>query len=101
MYEHKENNRISNVYTYKLVNKTSKDIDSVQFRLLSHEGTITVVSHEVFTVPARGLAEGTLFVEVKLSSLSGDKDRIKIGVYNGDELIETTATSFLGPRSFK
>jgi len=101
LYEHKENNRISNVYTYKLVNKTSKDIDSVQFRLLSHEGTITVVSHEMFTVPARGLAEGTLFVEVKLSSLSGDKDRIKIGVYNRDELIETTATSFLGPRSFK
>ena len=100
LYERKENNIISNVYTYKLVNKTTKDISDVSFKLLSHKGTIKLVSKESFEVPAEELAEGTLFIEINNSALNGDKDRLKIGVYSGDELIETTNTQFLAPRSY-
>tara|TARA_R110002050_G_scaffold196426_2_gene331376 strand:- start:81313 stop:82731 length:1419 start_codon:yes stop_codon:yes gene_type:complete len=101
LYEHKEDNIISNVYTYKLMNKTSKDIKDVHFKLLSHKGTIKLVRHEDFIVPAQDLAEGTLFVEINNSALSGDKDKLKIGVYSGEKLIETTTTAFLAPRSYK
>ncbi|MDY8134933.1 cytochrome c oxidase accessory protein CcoG [Aquimarina sp. 2201CG5-10] len=101
LYERKENNIISNVYTYKLVNKTTEDIEDVYFKLLSHKGTIESVTHKNFTVPKQGLAEGTLFIEVNAAALSGDKDRIKIGVYSGDTLIETTKAAFLGPRSYR
>jgi len=100
LFEHKENNIISNVYTFKLVNKTSKSIDNVHFELMSHKGSIKLVSNNNFTVPEKGLAEGTLFIEVNANSLSGDKDRVEIGVYSNEVLIETTSTSFLGPRSF-
>ncbi|MBE9491125.1 MAG: cytochrome c oxidase accessory protein CcoG [Bacteroidetes bacterium] len=100
LFEHKENNIISNVYTYKLVNKTSKPIENVHFELISHEGSIKLVNHDNFTVPEKGLYEGTLFIEVNASSLSGDKDRVKIEIYSGEDLIETTSTSFLGPRSY-
>lgn len=100
LFEHKENNIISNVYTYKMINKTSQTIEDVTFKLVSHEGIIKVVSHESFSVPENGLAKGTLFVEVNASSLNGHKDKIKIEVYSGDTLIETTITTFLGPRSF-
>jgi cytochrome c oxidase accessory protein FixG len=101
LYEHKENNIISNVYTFKLVNKTSEEIEDVRFELLSHNGSIKLVSHDSFTVHAQGLSEGTLFVEINASALSGDKDRVEIGVYSGDKLIETTTAAFLGPRSYK
>ena len=101
LFEHKENNIISNVYTFKVVNKTSEDIENVSFKLMSHEGTIKLVSHDVFTVPAQGLSEGTLFIEVKANLLKDDKERINIGVYSGDDLIESTSTSFLGPRSYR
>lgn len=101
LYEHKENDIISNVYTYKLVNKTSKDIEDVHLQLISHEGTIKLVKNERFTVTKQGMEEGTLFIEISAQSLTGDKDKIKIGVYSGDELIESTTTSFLGPRTFK
>ena len=100
LYEHKEGNMISNVYTYKLINKTSKDIDNVSFKLLSHEGKIDLVSHRSFEVPAQQLAEGTLFIEINNSALSGDKDKLKIGVYSGEKLIETTTARFLAPRSY-
>ncbi len=44
LFEHKENNIISNVFTYKLVNKTTKEIEDVSFKLLSHKGTLKLVS---------------------------------------------------------
>ena len=101
LYERKADNIISNVYTFKVINKTMKEITDVHFELLSHNGTIELVSHTNFNVSEQGLAEGTLFVEINNSVLNGDKDRLKIGVYSGEQLIETTTTAFLGPRSYK
>jgi cytochrome c oxidase accessory protein FixG len=101
LYEHKEGNIISNVYTYKLINKTTKEIPDVNFKLLSHDGTIELVTHENFEVPAQDLAEGTLFIEINNAALNGDKDKLKIGVYSGDKLIETTTARFLAPRSYR
>jgi hypothetical protein len=101
LYERKAENIISNVYTYKLVNKTVDDINEIRFELLSHKGTIKLVSHDTFNIAQQGLAEGTLFIEINASALTGDKDRLEIGVYSGDDLIETTTTAFLGPRSYK
>ena len=100
LYERKDNNIISNVYTYKLVNKTSHAIKDVQFKLLSHKGTVNMVSVDSFEVPAQDLAEGTLFIEINNAALSGDKDKLKIGVYSSGELIETMVTQFLAPRSY-
>ncbi|GAA3654535.1 cytochrome c oxidase accessory protein CcoG [Flavivirga jejuensis] len=102
LYEHKENNIISNVFTYKLVNKTIKDIEHVSFKLMSHKGDLKLVAtHDSFVVPSQGIAEGTLFIEINNSALTGDRNKIKIGVYANDKLIETTTANFLGPRSYK
>lgn len=100
LYEHKEETIISNVYTYKLLNKTSKAFDKIHFELVSHKGTIETVKSDLI-VPARGMAEGTLFIEIDQSALKNEKDKIKIEVYSGDILIETTKTNFLGPRSYR
>ena len=100
LYQRKDNNMISNVYTYKLINKTTQEIEAVHFKLLSHQGEIKMVSNAVFEVPAQDLAEGTLFIEINNSALTGDKDELKIGVYSKDKLIETTVTQFLAPRAY-
>lgn len=101
LFEHKENGIISNVYTFKLVNKTSENIDDLSFKLRGWDGTINVVStSETFKVDAQGTAEGTLFIELKQSDLSGDKNDVMIDLYSNGELIETSSVTFLGPRSF-
>lgn len=101
LYQEKENNRISNVYTYKLINKTSRDIENIGYKLLSHDGVVTLVNNSSLKVPKQGLAEGTLFVEVDRSILKGDQIKLRIGVYSNDKLIETAVTNFLGPRSYR
>ncbi|MFN4763313.1 cytochrome c oxidase accessory protein CcoG [Gillisia sp. Q332] len=100
LYDTTQNDLISNVYTYKIINKTSIDIDSVQFKLLSHTGSIALVGHQDLSIPAQGLSKGTLFIEINPSALEGEKERVKIGIYSNNELIETTTTTFLGPRSY-
>ncbi|PCJ95309.1 MAG: cytochrome c oxidase accessory protein CcoG [Flavobacteriaceae bacterium] len=100
LYERKNGNIISNVYTFKIMNKTTQNIEDVSFKLVSHNGKIALVTHKNFEVPAQGLSEGTLFIEINNAELTGDKDKLKIGVYSGTELIETTSTRFLAPRSY-
>ena len=100
-YEKKENGNISNVYTYKVINKTTSDIEDVSYKLLSHEGRIQLVAQESFTIPKQGLAEGTLFIEIPTKELGNNKMNLRIGVYSGDKLIETATTNFFGPRSYR
>lgn len=99
LFEHKGEN-ISNVYTYKVVNKTVNDFDDIHFELLHPKGTITTVGKPWFRIAKEGMAQGTLFVEINPAFLEGDKTPIEIGVYKGNQLIETEQTNFLGPRSF-
>ncbi|MGJ5641184.1 cytochrome c oxidase accessory protein CcoG [Formosa sp. S-31] len=101
LYEHKDNNIISNVFTYKLINKTNNDIEDVSFKLKNYPGEIKLVStSNTILVPGQGLAEGTLFIEIKQSDLKGDKNKLTLEVYSQDKLIETTSVRFLGPRSY-
>ena len=101
LYETKENNIIRNVYTYNVINKTSKDIEQVSFKLLSHDGVIKLVSNPTFTIIKQGLVEGSLFIDLPKSELKKDNIKLRIGVYSNGKLIETTTTNFLGPRSYR
>ncbi|MCY2686165.1 cytochrome c oxidase accessory protein CcoG [Salinimicrobium sp. TH3] len=101
LYETQDDNVISNVYTFKLINKTMSTFDDVHFELLSHDGKIESVTHDKIVVPEKGLAEGTLFIKIPKSLLKDEKNSVEIGIYNGKKLLETTNTNFMGPRSFR
>jgi cytochrome c oxidase accessory protein FixG len=101
LFEHKEGGIISNVYTYKLVNKTDQTMDSIHFELKNNKGLIRLVPDRFVTLKANHMGEGTLFIELPQTHLSGDKNKLEILIYQGNTLIETTSASFLGPRSFR
>jgi cytochrome c oxidase accessory protein FixG len=99
LFQHKGEN-ISNVYTFKVINKSNVEIKKVHFKLKDIKGTLKIVGQNQLTVPRQGLTSGTLFIEINKYLLESDKTTIEIEVYEGEELIQTTATNFLGPRSF-
>ena len=101
LYHREEGDIISNVYTYKAVNKTTSTLDSISFRLLSGGGEVKPVSGEYFTIPKQGFAEGTLFIRVPLSRLDGEKTKLKLGLFRNGEQIETTKVSFQGPAHYR
>jgi len=99
LFQHK-GDKISNVYTYKIVNKTMKDYNDIHFELIHQKGKIKNVGSTHFKIKKEEISQGTLFIEIDEVLLESDKTKVKIGVYNGTELLETTTTNFLGPRSF-
>jgi cytochrome c oxidase accessory protein FixG len=77
LFQHNGDN-ISDVYTFKVVNKTEKDFDNVYFKLVSPKGTIKLVGNPHFKVKRQALTEGTMFIEINPAFLKGDKTILKI-----------------------
>ncbi|MBL0012250.1 MAG: cytochrome c oxidase accessory protein CcoG [Flavobacterium sp.] len=100
LFQHK-GDKISNIYTFKLINKTSKDFDSIHFVLHNIKGTIKIVGEPHLKVPKQGMIEGTLFIEINQFLLEKDKTKLEIEVFNKKRKIQTTRTNFLSPRSFE
>ncbi|MGO4905167.1 cytochrome c oxidase accessory protein CcoG [Flavobacterium sp. W20_MBD1_R3] len=99
LFEHKGDN-ISNIYTFKIINKTNKDFNDIHFKLVNIKGTLKIVGKQEIKIPKQGMNGGSLFIEINQNVLESDKTKLKIEVYNGDEKIETSTTNFLSPRSF-
>lgn len=92
---------ISNVFTYKIINKTVKDFDNITIKLEKPDGEVKLVGNTHIIILAEKSFQGTLFIKINAKDLHEDKMKIKLGFYNDGKLIETTTTTFLGPRSFK
>ncbi len=99
LFQHKGDN-ISNIYTFKIINKTNNNFDDIHFKLVGINGALKVVGKQELKVPRQGMNDGTLFIEINQNLLDSDKTKLKIEVYNGKKKIETATTNFLGPRSF-
>ena len=99
LYQHKGDN-ISNIYTFKIINKTSKDINDIHFKLIGIKGTLKVVGKQDLKVPKQGMNAGTLFIEINQNLLEHDKTKLQIEVYDGAKKIVTSRTSFLSPQNF-
>jgi cytochrome c oxidase accessory protein FixG len=91
---------IKNIYTVKLINKTTKDIENVSIKLISHTGTIDLVGGNL-NIPKQGLKEGTLFIEINKKDLNSSKEKLTIGIYSNNILIDKTTTNFSGPMIIK
>ncbi|WP_418263337.1 cytochrome c oxidase accessory protein CcoG [Flavobacterium faecale] len=99
LFQHKGEN-ISNVYTFKIINKTNDDFKDIHFELVGIKGKLNVVGNSDFKVPKQGMSSGTLFIEINQYLLESDKTKLKIEVFEGNRKVETTTTNFLSPRSF-
>ena len=99
LFQH-DGSLISNVYNYEIVNKTEGDFDNVTFKLVDPQGTIKLVGNPSVKIAKRGMSQGTLFVKIPEANLKGEKVKLKIEIYNNNQLIETATTNFMGPRSF-
>jgi cytochrome c oxidase accessory protein FixG len=96
MYQTLPDGRLSNLYTVKVVNKTSHDMP-IEFRLLHRDGRIRVAGGDRFVVPKEKLGERSLLIDLDPAQTRGRNTPLEIGVYSGDRLIETVQTVFVGP----
>ena len=88
---------MSNLYNYKIINKTFEDINA-QLKLLSGKGSIEMIGNNDLVIPSEAIAEGTFFLILNMNELSDRETDIVLGIYNQNgELLDKVKTSFLAP----
>lgn len=95
MYQTRDDGSITNLYQIKMVNKTNA-AHAVSFKLLNPKGTIEMVGSGI-KLEEQGIGQGAFFVIIPPDELKQMSTQVEVGVYAGDELIETVKTKFLGP----
>lgn len=96
-YQKRENGMVSNLFNYKIINKTFEDIDA-DIRLIDHQGSIEFIGTNGLTIPSENIAEGTFFLILNMNQLSERKSDVKLGVFSKNgELLDEVNTTFLAP----
>jgi cytochrome c oxidase accessory protein FixG len=95
LFQEQPNNRVSNLYTIKLVNKT-RDSFPVTLKVEGKEGEIKIVGKDII-VKKESVSEGEFFVLLNKSSIAKRKTPIHIGLYSNNKRIKVVKTNFLGP----
>lgn len=52
LFQH-NGDKISNVYTYKIVNKTMKDFNDIHFELIDQKGEIKMLENSILKLPKK------------------------------------------------
>ena len=93
-YQLLENNKISNLYNIKLVNKTRKNIH-LDLKLENIEGEIKQIGP--VDVPKESYFQTSFFITLKNEQLKARKTKIKIGLYENGHKVDVLTAVFLGP----
>jgi len=96
LYQEQPNSQMSNLYSYKVLNKTFKEKELV-LKPENFRGSIRLIGETGLKVPRDGTIVGTMFVFVDNKDVKGRKTVLQIGVYEEGKKINTITTSFLGP----
>ncbi|MBW7914095.1 MAG: cytochrome c oxidase accessory protein CcoG [Taibaiella sp.] len=96
LFQEHPDNRYSNLYNYKLLNKTYKE-KTLELKPENFEGSIELVGEKALNVPKEADVAGTMFIYIDKENIKERKTKLKIGVYEDGEKIDVISTSFLGP----
>lgn len=95
LYQELPDNRFSNIYTIKVINKTFDEID-YELQLISPVGEIVSLG-TVSKVSSQSLAEGRFMVQLSKDELDGLQTELTFAILTNGKQIETVKTGFLGP----
>ncbi len=98
LFQQMPDGRFSNLYTLKVVDKTSHDIP-VQLKLESPAGTLEVMGQGSISVPSQKLSEYSVLIELEPSAMKSGTTPLVIGVYVNGKKLQTLKTAFVGPRN--
>lgn len=96
LYQEQEDNKISNLYMVKLVNKGHEDV-SATLKLESSEGDIKMIGGDSISLHRGDVKQAQFFLILDRSEIEKRKTKVRIGVYNHGKKIQSIETNFMGP----
>ncbi|SKB68864.1 cytochrome c oxidase accessory protein CcoG [Dyadobacter psychrophilus] len=100
-YIENKDQSITNLYTFKIFNKTNRAIKPV-IRLESVKGKLIFAGASLdgnvnLSLNPAGMIEGTVFIVVPANALKKRKTTLTLSVYQGNEKLEDFETTFIAP----
>ncbi|WAC14076.1 cytochrome c oxidase accessory protein CcoG [Dyadobacter pollutisoli] len=95
-YIENKDGTISNLYTFKIFNKTNQTIRPT-IHLATPGGKLLFAGSPDLTLEAAGMSEGTVFIIIPKSALNRRKTTLTLSVYQGTEKLEDFKTTFMAP----
>jgi cytochrome c oxidase accessory protein FixG len=95
LFQKMDNNRISNLYNIKIINKTFNDIPA-EIKVRDLNGEIKWIGKGISLLPANSITEGEFFLILNNADIHLRKTPIQIEIVNQGRVLEKTKTSFLG-----
>jgi cytochrome c oxidase accessory protein FixG len=97
LFQQTAEGRIQNLYTIKVINKTSRDLP-VELKLENVPGQVRLMGAGTFLVPKADLAQTSVLIELDPAVLTGSSTKLKLALYSNGRRLETVTTGFVGPR---
>jgi cytochrome c oxidase accessory protein FixG len=97
MFQQMPDGHFSNLYTVKIVNKTSREVP-IELKLENLRGDLQVMGQSLVVAPQK-LAENSVLIDLDASVLKSGATPLVIGVYANGKRLQTIKTSFIGPRN--
>ncbi|PSR12498.1 MAG: cytochrome c oxidase accessory protein CcoG [Bacteroidetes bacterium] len=96
LYYEPDETHFSNLYNYQLFNKTNEDFVPA-FRFPKHPEAVIQFIGDAPVLTPETMAQGAFFIVLPKENVTDRKQTLTIELWDGDELLETTTTNFLGP----
>ncbi|MCF0062606.1 cytochrome c oxidase accessory protein CcoG [Dyadobacter chenwenxiniae] len=87
---------ITNLYTFKIFNKTNQTINPT-IRLEGVSGKLIFAGKPNLALDPAGMVEGTVFIVVPAEALKKRKTTLTLSVFQGNEKLEEFETTFIAP----
>jgi len=94
-YQEQENNELSNVYNFKIVNKSHENVP-LTIKLLEPEYGKIVVSGNI-NLEYNSKTEGIIVVYINKAKINQKKIKLRFGIFKGNEMLEDYVSTFTGP----
>ncbi len=96
LYQELPNNRLSNLYNTKIINKTNKEFP-IKMKLENIKGEIKLIGKTEIKLKKESINQAEFFIEVDNKEIHQRSTKLLIGLYKNGEKIGVVKTNFLGP----
>lgn len=97
LYQQQPDNKISNLYNIKLINKTRNEIPiTLKVENPGLNATIKMIGKGIH-LHKESVAEAVFFIMIDKDKILDRKIKLDIGMYEGDKRIDVFSTNFMGP----
>ena len=93
LYQKVDENTVSNLYTYQIVNKTNETLP-IEIKVKDDKGTIRLIGYETLSVDKQDVIKGSFFVDMPIKELNGRKNPLSIEIWSNGQRIDGMKTSF-------